>query len=124
MANLAKLLRSRSYSYRKRIINYNPFITLHILAYQSWMTINARCNNPTHKKYKYYGGRGITVCERWGTFINFLEDMGDPPVVFGRRLTLERKDNDKGYYKDNCKWASYTEQNNNRGNYVKHRILI
>lgn len=69
-----------------------------------------RCTNPKHKKYRHYGGRGITVCAKWMTFENFYSDMGDPPSG----LTLERKNNELGYSLDNCIWATYSDQNRNR----------
>lgn len=78
-------------------------------AYSSWHYMKQRCLNPNHKAWKYYGARGITVCERWLDFKNFLEDMGERPDG----LTLERKDNSLGYNKDNCVWATRRTQSNN-----------
>lgn len=77
--------------------------------YNAWNSMLRRCQNPRHKNFNRYGGRGITVCERWRDFANFLADMGPRPPG----LTLERKDNSSGYSPDNCKWASYSEQNRN-----------
>ena len=75
-----------------------------------WVCMKQRCSNTRHKSYKDYGGRGIAVCERWLKFESFLADMGEPP----RGFWLERDDNDKGYSKDNCRWASPKEQGNNK----------
>ena len=65
--------------------------------------------------YARYGGAGIGVCESWQTFEGFLSDMGQAPDS----LTLERVDNSKGYGPDNCKWATYAEQNRNKTNSKK-----
>lgn len=69
-----------------------------------------RCTRTTHKNYADYGGRGITVCDRWRRFENFLADMGERPDG----LTLERVDNDLGYGPLNCVWATRKDQANNR----------
>ena len=69
-----------------------------------------RCYNENFGQWKDYGGRGIKVCHRWHKFENFLADMGVKPDG----LTLDRKDNDKGYTKCNCKWSTRVEQNRNR----------
>jgi len=71
----------------------------------------ARCTRPTATSYEVYGGMGITVCERWLTFENFLADMGEKP----RGQTLDRYPNSNGNYESsNCRWASRSQQSNNR----------
>ncbi len=76
--------------------------------------MHTRCSNPKSGKWERYGGRGIKVCERWGSFENFLADMGECPG----KLELERKNNDLHYEPDNCRWATRKEQCNNRHNSV------
>ena len=71
-----------------------------------------RCYSPKHLYYKNYGGRGITVCERWRkSFVNFWEDMKEG---YRDDLQIDRIDNDKGYYKENCRWVTPKVQSNNR----------
>lgn len=79
----------------------------------AWINMRLRCNNPNHKAYPSYGGRGITICERWDLLENFLEDMGLRP---GPNYSLERIDNDGNYEPGNCKWATDAEQTRNRRN--------
>jgi hypothetical protein len=73
-----------------------------------------RCFNPNIEKYKNYGGRGITVCERWLDFENFLSDMGEPPKGY----SLDRIDNFGNYEPDNCKWSTQEQQQNNKRNNI------
>lgn len=80
--------------------------------YNIWALMLQRCGNPKAANYTRYGGRGIRVCERWRKFDGFLADMGLCPAG----LMLERKDNDKGYYPENCRWATPKEQAANRCN--------
>lgn len=86
--------------------------------FRSWQHVLSRCTNPNNTHYNDYGGRGIRVCDRWYDFLCFLEDMGE----CAPGLTIERIDNDKGYYKENCKWATRMEQAQNRRNTVRVTI--
>lgn len=82
--------------------------------YATWLQMRARCHRPTADVYKYYGGRGIRVCDRWRrSFEAFLADMGPRPTT---RHRIERLDNDGHYEPGNCKWATQTEQGRNKRN--------
>ena len=91
-------------------------ITTHGMAgtpeYRAWQKMKARCTCKTDKRYIHYGGRGIKVCSQWlNSFESFYADMGAKPAP---HLTLDRANNDGDYTPENCRWATYTRQNNNK----------
>ena len=86
--------------------------------YRVWSHMKGRCNNPNDSHYKWYGGKGISVCDRWKTFPEFYEDMGDVP----KGMTLDRIDNNKGYSPDNCKWSTRLEQARNKSNSLVYTV--
>jgi hypothetical protein len=95
------LRRERSASTRR--IHGKSYAPVHWV----WRTMIQRCTNPKNEKFAQYGGRGITVCDRWRRFSNFLADMDEPPPG---DFSIARKDNHKGYSPDNCEWATRTKQ--------------
>lgn len=81
--------------------------------YKSWDKMIQRCTNPKCREYMWYGKRGITICEEWKDFANFVADMGERP----KGTTIDRIDVNLGYFKRNCRWASAkTQANNTRRN--------
>ena len=76
-----------------------------------WRSMLVRCTNAANRSYRYYGGRGIKVCERWLQFENFLADMGRRPT---QQHSLERIDNDRGYEPGNCVWDTRSAQQKNK----------
>ena len=87
--------------------------------YKIWANMKKRCGNPSNTRYADYGGRGITVCKRWDSFDNFLEDVGD---IYDPMLTLDRINNNKGYMPSNVRWVSKAEQNQNSRRCVMVKI--
>lgn len=104
----------------KNCVNCKEHYVKHGLAekhrlYSTWKSMRSRCNNPNVSAYKYYGGKGIRVCTEWGDFQVFVDDMY-PSFVEG--LTLDRIDGNLGYSKENCKWSTIPEQNENQSTAV------
>lgn len=81
----------------------------HYSTYVTWCAMRQRCYDKKKHNYKWYGGRGITVCKRWNSFNNFLADMGVRPIGH----TLDRVKKNGNYCKSNCKWSTQKEQTNN-----------
>lgn len=88
--------------------------------YSTWKNMRQRCNNPNRPDFKNYGGRGIKVCEEWNSFLQFCEDMGVKP----EGTSLDRINNDNGYSKDNCRWATRTEQNRNSRQCILNEYVV
>ena len=89
-------------------------------AYGVWHSMVQRCTEPTHRAWKNYGGRGITVCERWlHSFENFWTDMGP---TYSPGLELDRRENEKGYSPENCRWVTrkLNTRNQRRSKYVEY----
>lgn len=102
---LARQAKSEAHFKHGHTLGKNP-----TRAYRAWSGMHTRCENKSTKNYNDYGGRGIKVCEDWRDFSAFLRDMGEPPPG----TSLDRVDNDQGYSKGNCRWATRVEQANNK----------
>jgi hypothetical protein len=90
--------------------------------YTTWQGMKHRCTNPKDVCYRYYGGRGITVCDRWfNSFENFIADMGVRPF---KGAQLDRIDNEKGYSPENCKWSTAKENANNKRKPVRKETSL
>lgn len=109
-ANTLKLRKGNTKScgcHRRAILtNLKHGLSNRSRTYKSWKEMRNRCNNPNAQNYKWYGGRGITVCPEWDDYTVFLSDMGERPD--GK--TLDRMDSDGNYEKLNCKWSTPKEQ--------------
>ena len=87
--------------------------------FEIWRGIIRRCVEKSHTSYKWYGAKGVTICEKWrASFASFLEDMGSRP----KNHTIERRDSNGNYEPGNCYWATYKQQGANRSNVVLIQI--
>lgn len=100
-------MQNNAYGYKH---GHNPGSGRPSPTYRSWDAMRQRCLNPRDPYYSHYGGRGITACDRWRSFENFLADMGERP----HNRTLDRIDNDGSYEPTNCRWATPRQQRANQ----------
>lgn len=85
--------------------------TDHSATYKSWKNMMQRCYNANSQSYPWYGAKGITVCERWHDFSNFLSDVGERPSP---KHSLDKINNRESYSPDNCRWATRSQQDRNK----------
>src|SRR6056297_2627296 len=110
-SNYNKIPKERHYSFKHghRYANQGKATT----EYQIWSGIKKRIQNPNCNIYEFYGGRGLDMDPRWEDFEEFFDDVGSRP---SKDYSLDRINNDKGYWRDNVRWVTRREQNRNRRN--------
>ena len=86
--------------------------------YRTWYMMKYRCSTPTYNLYKYYGGKGVQVCDKWETIEGFIEDMGERPAG----MTLDRIDSNGNYCKENCRWATMKTQSENKVSSLSYEL--
>lgn len=89
-------------------------------AYQTWASMLARCQNPKRAEYSYYGGRGISVCEKWLNFKDFLSDMGERPLGY----SIDRIDPHGNYEPTNCRWLISSDQQKTTRKYLAVKMCV
>jgi hypothetical protein len=92
---------------KQRISHGMSYTRIHSI----WRNMKKRCSDPNSNRHSSYFDKNITVCDKWLTFEGFYEDMAEG---YADNLSIDRLDNSKGYYKENCRWATATEQTNNQ----------